>query len=250
MMKLNPLTICLGLVVALCVCSATHAVTIFEDDFESYADTAAMQAVWGAAGTGTLDPNLGNPSQSGFHPGGAQNQVTIPGFIPTPANPVIYSVDIYDDGTSANKRITAGLRNSGVANLIEMGMYNSPNHYAVRAVLPGPSWVAFSSITDDGGTPIANAPIQGWHSYKAVFDGTNVTFTLDLGGTGIINATEVLAAPYNAGFPIDTVRMGIGLSSAGGGGNFDNYLLEQVPEPGTIALLGMAAFGLVARRRR
>lgn len=244
------LVVALALVFSLGLSSISQATTIFSDDFESYVDTAAMQAVWGAAGAGSLDPNFGNPGQSVFHPGGAQNQVTIAGLTPTPANPIVYTVDIYDDGSSANKRMTAGLRNAGVANLIEMGMYNGPAHYAVRAVLPGPSWVAFSSVTDDGGSPILNAPVVGWHTFRAVLDGTNVTFTLDLGGTGIINATEVLAAPFNAAFPIDTVRMGVGLSSGGGGAWFDNYSLEVVPEPSSLVLLSMAGVGLIARRHR
>jgi len=228
----------------------SQAATIFSDNFESYADTAAMQVVWGAAGAATLDPNFGNPGQSGFQPGPAQNQVTIPGIVATALNPIEYTVDIYDDGTSANKRMTAGLRNSGVANLIEMGMYNNPSHYAVRAVLPGPSWVAFSGMTDDSGTPINNEPVVGWHTYKVVLDGTDATFTIDLGGTGIINGTAVLGAAFNAGFPINTVRMGLGLSSAGGPANFDNFDLQVIPEPASLMLLGIAGIGFVARRRR
>lgn len=229
----------------------TQAGTVFSDDFESYADTTAMQVVWGAAGLGTLDTVLGNPGQSMAHPAGTDNIVTVPVQQASAANPLVYTADIFDDGTSANKRFTAGLRFSGVANLLEMGMYNSPSHYAVRAVLPGFSWVAFSAITDDGGTPILNAPVVGWHRFQVIHDGTNATFTLDLGSTGIINATEVLAAAWNAN-GVDSIRLGgpSNLSSAGGGGNFDNVSLVVIPEPSTLALLGLAGLGLVAIRRR
>lgn len=237
----------LSCVAALALASSAQATVIIDDDFESYADTTAMQAVWGAAGVGTLDTVLGNPGNSMSFPGGVQNQQTISVLQATPANPIVYTVDIYDDGTSANKRTTAGLRHSSVANLIEMGMYNGPSHYAVRAVLPGPSWVAFTDMVDDLGDPLANAPITGWHRFQVTLDGTNATFTVDLNIDGNINGTAVLPAAWNAA-GIDTVRLGTGLSSAGGGVNFDNVKLEVVPEPASLALLGLGGLAMLRRR--
>lgn len=228
--------------------SSAKAVTIFSDDFESYADTAAMQAVWDAAGAGSLDGAFGNPGQSMAHPGGTDNIVTVPVQQATAANPLVYTADIYDDGV-ANKRLTAGLRFSGVANLLEMGMYNDPTHYSVRAVLPGPNWAAFD-LTDDGGTPIDNEPIVGWHRYQLTLDGSNATFTIDLGSTGIINGTVVLPAAWNAN-GVDSIRLGgpSSLSSPGGGGFFDNVSLVSIPEPTTLALAGLAGLCMLGRRR-
>jgi len=241
----------LGCASVMAFATSAQAAVIVADDFESYADTAAMQVVWGAAGTGTLDTGLGNPGNSLLFPGGAQNQQTIATLQASVANPIVYTVDIYDDGTSANKRATAGLRSASVANLIEMGMYNNPSHYAVRAVLPGPSWVAFDNIVDDLGNPLngdgLNIPVVGWHTFQVTLDGANATFTLDLNGDGNINATKVLAAAWNAA-GIDTVRLGTGLSSAGGSVNFDNVLLEQVPEPASLALMGLGGIAMLRRR--
>lgn len=238
----------LGCAAVMAFATSANAAVIFEDDFESYADTAAMQAVWGAAGLGTLDNALGNPGQSMAHPGGADNIVTVPVQQASAGNPLVYTADIYDDGTSANKRMTAGLRFSGVANLLEMGMYNSPSHYAVRAVLPGPNWAAFT-LTDDGGNPINNEPVQGWHRFQLVHDGSNATFTVDLGSTGIINGTLVLPAVWNAN-GVDSIRLGgpSSLSSPGGGANFDNVKLEIVPEPATLALMGLGGIAMLRRR--
>lgn len=241
----------IALLAALAMPALASAGVIFSDDFESYADTTAMQAVWGAAGAGTLDGALGNPGQSMAHPGGTDNIVTVPVQQATAANPLVYTADIYDDGTAANKRLTAGLRFSGVANLLEMGMYNDPNHYAVRAVLPGPNWIAFDNIVDDAGTPIDNAPVVGWHRFQLVHDGTNATFTLDLGATGIINSTVVAPAAWNAN-GVDSIRLGgpSSLSSPGGGGNFDNVSLAIIPEPTSVLLVLGATGGLALVRRR
>lgn len=242
----------------LCLSSA-NAATIFSEDFESYADTTAMNTVWANGGSATLDLALGNPGQSLSHPGtagsytgGNTNSVSFAGITPTAAVPVVYSVDIYDDTASANKRVTAGLRAAAGANIFEMGMYNNPTHFAVRTVLPGPSWVAFTNITDDGGSAIENEPVEGWHRYQVILDGTNATFTLDLGSTGIINATTILPATFNVNFPLDSIRLGgpSDFSSAAGGANFDNISLSTVPEPSTLLLGCMAGLGLVFRRKK
>lgn len=256
-MKLRNLFASLALVLGLALSSA-QATIIVNEDFESYANTAAMQAVWTAAAPGTLDTAFGNPGQSMRHAPAtsgtgapvAQNQMTISPLIPTATDPIVFSVDIYDDGLSANKRVTAGIRNASGANIFEMGMYNSPSHYAVRAVLPGPSWLAFTGMVNDLGNPLSNTPVAGWHTFKLVLDGTNATFTLDLNGDGNINGTLVVPVAFNGASPLNVVRLGVGLSSPGGGVNFDNVRLAVVPEPASMALVGLMGLGLACVRTR
>lgn len=243
--------------------SAAFAQVIVDEDFESYADTAALGGVWSLGpgpDSGTLDTGFGNGGQSlshsglgGSFSGNNTNSISFAPVLVGPGEVLNYSVDIYDDGTAANKRVTAGLRFSGAANLIEMGMYNSPSHYAVRTILfdapnGGDNWVAFSNMVDDGGNAISNAPVVGWHTFAVSITDTTATFTLDLNGDGNINATSVASITQNAnGF--DIVRLGgpSDLSSAAGGANFDNVSLELIPEPSSLALIALA--GLAIRRR-
>lgn len=248
-------TMTLGLVGILAI--SASATTIVSEDFESYADTAALGGVW-SLGDGTLDTVVGNGGNSMAHPGtggsftGANtNSISFAPVMPAAGEVLVYSADIYDDASSANKRVTAGLRTAAGANLIEMGMYNGPTHYAVRTILfasGGSNWVAFDNIVDDLGQPISNAPVEGWHTFTVEITDSQATFMLDLNGDGNINATRVEAITASAGY--DIIRLGgpSDLSSAGGGANFDNISLELVPEPSALVLLCLGGAALARRR--
>ncbi|MEQ9453059.1 MAG: PEP-CTERM sorting domain-containing protein [Phycisphaeraceae bacterium] len=253
---------CLFGAAAVLMTTGLASASIVNEDFESYADTAGLGGVW-SLGDGTLDTGFGNPGQSMSHPGtggsftGANtNSLSFGSVYPGAGEVLVFSADIYDDAANANRRNTAGLRAAAGANIIEMGMYNSPSHYAIRTVLFGAgsdgSWVAFDNMVDDAGDPLVNAPVQGWHTFRAEITDSQVVFTLDLNGDGNINGTHVASIVQNAAFGFDIVRLGgpSDLSSSTNGGvSFDNVLVEVVPEPGTaaLALAGLSALGL--RRR-
>ena len=238
------------------------ATTIVDEDFESYADTAALGGTW-SLGDGTLDGALGNPGNSLFHPGtsgsfsgGNTNSLSFADVYPAPGETLVFEADIYDDGTSANKRTTAGIRGTGSANILEMGMYNNPNHYAIRTILfasGATNYAEFTNMVDDAGDPLANAPVAGWHTFRAEITQNDVVVTVDLNGDGNINGTLTVPAVANvAGWNI--VRLGgpSDVSSAGGGANFDNVslTLNAIPEPSSAILLaGMFGLGLVQRRK-
>ncbi len=97
--KLLP-TICFAVAITPFLCSISNATTILLDDFESYANTATMQAVWNeqASGVGTLNSTQGNPGQSMAHPGGTTSNRLFTPTIPTDSAPLIWEFDFYDDG--------------------------------------------------------------------------------------------------------------------------------------------------------
>ncbi|MEM1027936.1 MAG: PEP-CTERM sorting domain-containing protein [Planctomycetota bacterium] len=242
---------------------SAFGMVIVDEDFESYADTTDLGGTW-SLGDGTLDTVLGNPGNSLSHPGtggsfsGANtNSITFAPVYPGAGETLIFSAQIYDDDNSQAERNTAGLRTAAGANIIEMGHYNSPSHYAIRTVLFGAgsdgSWVAFDNIQSDAGDAIDQGiSVEGWHTYTAEITDSQVTFTLDLGSTGIINATHVAAITQNAANGFDQIRLGgpSDLGSLPGGANFDNVKLELViPEPGTAALASLGGLCLLRRRR-
>ena len=253
-----------GLAVCFLGASIAHATVLVSEDFESYADTAAMQAVWNEApgGLGTLDTAQGNPGQSMAHSGGTTSNLLFTATIPTDSAPLIWEFDFFDDGNT-NKRITGGLRDngggSGLNSILEMGRYNSAidpstgasiDGYAVRTVFingsPG-NWATFVGIP---------AVVQGWHHFKATIGASSILFELDLGDDGTFDAMRQITTSAGAGIAYNVARFGgpSNLSSAGGGGNFDNLQIaqvnEQVPAPATLTLLGLGLAGIGYQRRK
>jgi hypothetical protein len=253
----------------------SSAALILSDDFESYADNAALGAVWTLSASPVpnmtaLDTANGNPGQSmnflgagaGVVAGSGNHAIrNFTGVYPAANQTLIWEADIYDDG-AAGKRVSAGLRTGTGANIIEMGMYNdaaTANGYAIRTVLFGPGsnglWLPFTGMVDDLGAPINNSPVVGWHSYRADITNSNVTFTLDLNSDGNVNGTITVPIFQNGTNLFNSVRLGgpSGLSSGTAAAprpaKFDNISLTLIPEPTTalLAALGLAAAGF--RRR-
>ena len=238
---------------------------IVSENFDSYANTAAMTAVWGG-GVGTLDTTLSySPNNSARHAGGTVNSYT-PGIgtvTPTATENVVLSAKIYDDALVANDRITVGLR-TGAAPLFEMGRFNAFNTpatgvhvYGIRGLVLGngitsPNWTAFTIA----GNPIpSNA---GWHTYVATFSIVNgLNITLDLDSDGSIDSTLQFTGDGTSAFGnFTSLRFGgpSNVSSVGGPANFDDIRLEYVdviPEPASVLLAGLlsVALGCVRTRR-
>lgn len=244
--------IALSAVMALAsIAGSASAQVIVNETFEGYANTAAMQANWGATGLGTLNAGFGNPGQSATHPGGTVNSWIGSAFAITPSatEAIVLTADIYDDGLSANERLTVGLRN-GANPLFEMGHYNSTvEHYHVRVLnmYGGGDWQPIQAgLKANTGQP------AGWNRYEAVFTLTSLTVRIDIGADGVFDGLfQSFGAPSANLF--NDLRFGgpSNLTSAGGGASFDNIRLEVVviPEPATIGLLAMGGLVVIRRRR-
>ncbi len=258
MMKVVAVFACLAVLVLASGASAA----IFFDDFESYADTSAMMAsgAWGDDGgaNGTLMTSGGNPGQYMDHPAGTVAAHVISPLFPSDTKPIIWEFDFLDT-TNSNKRVTGGLRDNGggagLNSILEMGRYNANydpesgetrDGYGIRTVFiggdPG-NWVTFQ------GDPAVQA---GWHHFKAIIKATSILFELDLGKDGIVDGQRLVTTSDTSGIGYNILRLGgpSNLSSTGGGAGFDNVSIDQVPEPATIGLLGMAGLALLRRKRR
>jgi len=242
--------------VLLCLSSvvAQADTVIVNENFESYADNAALRAQW----VPNQSPNNGylwstnmfaNPDA---FPSGGNGVDHIGGNVmvwntplslqPSATQNVVLEADIYDNATSANKRMSIGLRqNVGIANLFEMGAWQAAPapYYSFRMVgFPGAQlppeadggWVKLTNMVDDQGSPITNnGPVLGWHRFRVVFAETGATITLDLNRDGNINGTAVIPLGYAAG-GFENLRIGSpsGVTSAGGGLVFDNVKLTLI----------------------
>jgi hypothetical protein len=263
-MKCTSIVASLFLLVAATLTPAQASIiTIVNETFDTYADTAAMSAVW--TGTvGTLDSSLSySPSNSAAHPGGAV-RIYSPGIgiaTPTATKDLVLSAKIYDNALVANDRITVGLR-TGAAPLFEMGRHNAftaaptgTNTYGIRGlslgngISPSPDWRAFPN--GSGGAIPATA---GWHTYVARFSIANgLTVTLDLLSDGTIDSTLQFTGNGTSAFGNFTdLRFGgpSNLSSAGGGANFDDIRLALVPEPASLLMVSLMGLGLGCLRPR
>ncbi len=231
--------------------NSSQGAILISENFESYSTSAGLTSVWTGGGA-TLATLVGNPGQSAFHAGGAVNERAFASLAPTATESIRLSGQIFDDANSANERITIGLRNSAGSNIIEMGHYNAPSHYAARVVLFGSGDVNWVGLTNSSGAALTT-PVAGWHTYQVDITQNSVIFSLDLLSDGSIDSVLTVNASVSAaGF--NSLRFGgpSGLSSGGGGANFDNLLLQTVavPEPSSICIAGLFGLTLVYRRRR
>jgi hypothetical protein len=266
-MKTTGLLITVGLLGSVVVASAQT--TIFSDNFDGYADQAAFNAVWNVGlvgGGGILSTEQAfSPSQSIKAPGIATAYQS--GHDITPVwglngQPLVFSFRFYDATQANNLRQFATIRDTtpALAQLVAIGAYNDTTltknrytglsvtaadlntYYAARVPFaPGPNWF----ILNGPGAPTRST---GWHELKAVFYDTTVDFFVD--GVNSLSGLTTSYASAAGAITFDRVTVGSGLSSANGEAYYDNVQVALIPEPTTIALLGLGGLAFLAIHRR
>ncbi|WP_432798110.1 PEP-CTERM sorting domain-containing protein [Poriferisphaera sp. WC338] len=258
-MKRTSLTL-LGAAALVTASATTSAAVIIDENFDSYADTTAMTAVWAGGGaTLTADgTGFGDVGKAAAHPGGTVNEVLVTALKPTATENIHLSAKMLDDG-AGNKRMTLGFR-GGPFPLFEMGAYNQAdaNPYGARVTLFPGSNVSWEFFDEPGnpGTQATLAATAGWHTFDAVISLDKITVTVDLTSDGNIDGvfeTALDGSGWDAADGLTSLRFGgpSNASSGGGGLTYDDILLETVavPEPASIALLGLGGLFLARRRK-
>lgn len=245
--------------------TASAATIIVSDNFESYATTADVAAVYNAQATpaGSLSPN-GNTGNALEHPGGNVMARTFAGISPTALNPIVWEFDFFDDGLNpgTGKRITGGLRNTSGSVVLEMGRFNSVANppganisgYGIRVSGAGESQTSGGADDVDWITFSPNPALtQGWHHVRATITPASILFQLDMGANGSVDASRTIFTSTGATEIYNNVRFGgpsNNSSPAGAIMRFDNLSVRVIPEPAALALAGMGVMGLVAVARR
>jgi hypothetical protein len=284
-MKLTNILASLFLLVAASITPAQAAIILI-DNFDGYADQAAFQTAWPAIGT--VAPTSGELStaQASSSPQSIRNAGTTTtgqmrnrrsfGDIPAPApgNPISWSFDFYDSAPTVSparnfSNLQDGTAPSATNQLVAMGLNNNQtlansggNYYMARIL-------GYSVVTtaDPDGGPAESVSgsgaffklndfgvglrSSGWHNLKVLIstdDGLSTDYAFYVDGVLAEFVSNVGTAASIRQY--DNIAIGSGLSNASTEVFFDNMRLSVVPEPASLALVGLMGLGLGCLRTR
>ena len=221
---------------ALASCSAVNA-AVYTDNFNR-ADSASLGANW-------------TSFNAPVPPGIVSNQFSFTG------DSGAYNVASYTAATALTSNFTVDVDFTKITNGAQVGLLwniNATGNTYYHALLSG-AGDSFLVQRVESGTPVAgfgggtiSANINNTDSYHMSLVGTpGGDFALELVNT--TTSTTLKTFSFT-----DTAISGgqAGIYSAGWGWNStaDNFALNTVPEPGTIALISLAALGLLGFSRK
>ena len=235
----------------------TTAQVLINDNFSSYANDAALTAVWPrVSGDVTSIYLQADPDPSGTRGQGIQQvnvganvgrlRQTFAATTPTDSAPLVFRFDFYDaNGGSTSGRDYVELRNSASATgLFAGGLNNSVNtgtyaqgQYQARDLDSG-GWVQLDTVRS-----------VGWHTFEFTIKSTTVDLRID----GVLDP-QFTGRAWSGGVAYDWYHIGSALTS-NTSADYDNAYLAvvAVPEPSSVALLALGALGcawLVRRRAK
>lgn len=231
------------LMVAVLAINAVRAEVLYEDNFDGYnADWAttigAQSTDWSGYGADNIVKFASwAPGRAVFSNGYWGDTTMRQAYTDTGANDYTVSVEAWQYSTYKMEWYATARATD--TQYIAAGVAVAPDGEGVNQV--------YARLIDSTGTASGDYWLATWDVSKAMnisltVEGDQVLASFEHGGlTQQINATTSILSGTNAGFggkyqwdyPI---------------GNFDNFVVESVPEPATMALLGLG--GLLIRRKR
>jgi MYXO-CTERM domain-containing protein len=230
--------------------SSASAALIYSDNFDAYADNDALATNWPLAQGTTTDSYLATDSTNPLNKF-VQQAVTvgrrdhaITAFVPTTTTPLTVKFTFIDQtGTASGVRqYNQVLANNGagaLSQLIAMGEYNAATNqdntkYQARVAFNSVNWFNLNT-----------ARSAGVHDFTEEIFSDHVNFYVD----GLLDTTQTFTSDISGGF--NSLRIGSGLSSAGGGAGFDNFVVssDAVPEPAALGFVALGGLTLLRRRR-
>jgi hypothetical protein len=170
-------------------------------------------------------------------------------------------------GTTVDNLGSASLQPSATANYFQTiyqwgtntgGSNPPPTQFSANIGVFGPTGGAITF--NSPGAAWVNLPVNHWYHQTVTWDFTTnliLTTTIqDITAGGPVN-TSIPVGWYLAGGAANALGLGtptaVRLFASGGQGDvmgYDNFSVAPVPEPASLAILGLGAIGLLRRRRK